>query len=210
MSAEMKRVVIPERGSDPTADDLARLEAEATECDRLNTEAHKDLCARWDSLLADARKFYGSRFAYKGKAPKGLLLSPENQRNRVLWWRNDVERARKTADDLRLAEEYVREREILKVRAVLWLHARGKEPGRDYAPDKALEAANNIAFAEECARRTDKAQKEPIEFSGQNCEGPCSGWDGESRRCECGNRRVSWSRDSLHTFEQPSISAEAY
>jgi hypothetical protein len=35
------------------------------------------------------------------------------------------------------------------------------------------------------------------EFEGMNCndydEGTfCSGWDGESRRCDCGNRRVSW------------------
>ena len=27
-------------------------------------------------------------------------------------------------------------------------------------------------------------------FEGMNCEDECTGWDGESRRCECGNRRV--------------------
>lgn len=39
-----------------------------------------------------------------------------------------------------------------------------------------------------------------VSFEGQNCtvdyldEGAveCGGWDGVSRRCECGNRRVSW------------------
>lgn len=35
------------------------------------------------------------------------------------------------------------------------------------------------------------------EFEGQNCndlgDGTfCSGWDGESSRCDCGNRRVEW------------------
>ncbi len=30
-----------------------------------------------------------------------------------------------------------------------------------------------------------------IEFDGMNCD-DCPGWDGESRRCECGTRRVSW------------------
>lgn len=37
------------------------------------------------------------------------------------------------------------------------------------------------------------------EFDGQNCndysdeDGTfCSGWDGVSRRCDCGNRRVYW------------------
>lgn len=38
-----------------------------------------------------------------------------------------------------------------------------------------------------------------IEFDGQNCsdaweEGEgCAGWDGNDRRCDCGNRRVTWS-----------------
>lgn len=39
----------------------------------------------------------------------------------------------------------------------------------------------------------------PIEFDGMNCndyledgQAECDGWDGEDRRCNCGNRRVSW------------------
>lgn len=51
------------------------------------------------------------------------------------------------------------------------------------------------------------AQKEAIEsdsyveFEGQNCNDydddvNCSGWDGSSRRCSCGNRRVYW--DTYH------------
>jgi hypothetical protein len=40
-----------------------------------------------------------------------------------------------------------------------------------------------------------------MDFNGQNCDDlgddwnngvPCTGWDGLSRRCNCGNRRVSW------------------
>ena len=34
------------------------------------------------------------------------------------------------------------------------------------------------------------------EFEGMNCNDDdgtfCSGWDGVDRRCDCGNRRVSW------------------
>ncbi len=34
------------------------------------------------------------------------------------------------------------------------------------------------------------------EFEGKNChdfdDSDCAGWDGESRRCDCGNRRVYW------------------
>lgn len=39
----------------------------------------------------------------------------------------------------------------------------------------------------------------PIDFVGQNCndylddeESECLGWNGQDRRCYCGNRRVSW------------------
>lgn len=35
-----------------------------------------------------------------------------------------------------------------------------------------------------------------IDFDGQNCEDAdmeCIGWDGNDRRCNCGNRRVSWN-----------------
>jgi len=48
-----------------------------------------------------------------------------------------------------------------------------------------------------------------IEFDGMNCndyleEGQteCDGWDGEERRCDCGNRRVSWDieKNSNGTF----------
>lgn len=38
------------------------------------------------------------------------------------------------------------------------------------------------------------------EFDGMNCDDVrddddfgCGGWDGTSRRCECGNRRVYWA-----------------
>ena len=45
------------------------------------------------------------------------------------------------------------------------------------------------------------ANGDSIEFDGQNCsdaweEGEnCGGWDGNDRRCDCGNRRVGWAFD---------------
>ena len=47
------------------------------------------------------------------------------------------------------------------------------------------------------------------DFNGQNCENPCAGWDGDSPRCECGNRRVDWAtgRNDDGTFY---AYAEAY
>lgn len=55
-----------------------------------------------------------------------------------------------------------------------------------------------------------------VEFDGMNCndyldddEEECMGWDGEDRRCDCGNRRVSWS---IQTESDGSFTAyaEAY
>ena len=42
---------------------------------------------------------------------------------------------------------------------------------------------------------------ETVDFDGQNCndyldeayQDECDGWDGNDRRCNCGNRRVSWA-----------------
>jgi hypothetical protein len=54
------------------------------------------------------------------------------------------------------------------------------------------------------------------EFGGMNCndyrdddEMFCEGWDGVDRRCDCGNRRVSWAteQDSKGNW---SAYAEAY
>lgn len=41
-------------------------------------------------------------------------------------------------------------------------------------------------------------EDEFIRFDGDECCGDsCRGWDGVSRRCECGNRRVGWSVDQF-------------
>lgn len=48
-----------------------------------------------------------------------------------------------------------------------------------------------------------QASDEFIDFDGQNCEytleegEACLGWDGLSRRCSCGNRRVTWETSQL-------------
>ena len=55
-----------------------------------------------------------------------------------------------------------------------------------------------VAAAEAKSAEMDETW-ETVEFAGQNCaesweEGAdCEGWDGNDRRCDCGNRRVSWA-----------------
>lgn len=34
-------------------------------------------------------------------------------------------------------------------------------------------------------------------FDGQNCDDELCEWDGEDRRCNCGNRRVCWENDAF-------------
>ena len=36
-----------------------------------------------------------------------------------------------------------------------------------------------------------------FDFYGNEGCGDCAGWDGESRRCQCGNRRVYWVYDGF-------------
>lgn len=69
---------------------------------------------------------------------------------------------------------------------------------------EAIEAAKKIA-----------KEQGFIDFDGNNCanawdEGEdCLGWDGEDRRCSCGNRRVSWSTSQLDSGKWIAY-AEAY
>ena len=48
------------------------------------------------------------------------------------------------------------------------------------------------AAADEKSREMDEDWS-TIEFEGHNCDDACSGWNGNSKRCACGNRRVDWA-----------------
>jgi hypothetical protein len=37
-------------------------------------------------------------------------------------------------------------------------------------------------------------------FDGGECRRGCRGWDGKSRRCDCGNSRVCWSEMDEHRY----------
>lgn len=58
----------------------------------------------------------------------------------------------------------------------------------------------------------------PIEFDGMNCndfvvwdEDYCDGWDGVSRHCNCGSRRVGWVwEENENSCFSSILYAEAY
>jgi hypothetical protein len=92
--------------------------------------------------------------------------------------------------------------------AVAFLLAHGKSPGADFDVTDAVAAANVFAFDLEVQKQKKVLQFH--EFDGSDgCEN-CSGWDGVSNRCNCGNRRVCWTADECHSFRKPIIRPEAH
>ncbi len=92
--------------------------------------------------------------------------------------------------------------------AISWLAERGLTLDNDFSLETAIARANDIASDEEIERRM--ASGGPFEFDGNSeCSAECDGWDGVSKRCNCGNRRVSWVEGWDHSFKDPYVYAEA-
>lgn len=102
------------------------------------------------------------------------------------------------------------ERSALLGEAIQYLIEKGLKINTDFTITNAIEKANNVAFELECQRKEDSACGNYIDFSGQNCEDECNGWNPGERRCQCGNRRVSWVESYGHSFKDPSVYAEAW
>lgn len=44
-----------------------------------------------------------------------------------------------------------------------------------------------------------------VSFEGDEFCEDCKGWDGVSRRCDCGNRRVEWELSDDETYIYPQV-----
>lgn len=122
--------------------------------------------------------------------------------------RDLIERKQKELDveNNKLKEIKFKEDKNKKIeKAILFLSERGKKLTTDFTLDSALYTANEVKFQE----LVEESKKDggPFNFNGQNCD-DCDGWNGNDRRCNCGNRRVSWSYDG--DFEDMYIYGEAY
>jgi hypothetical protein len=77
---------------------------------------------------------------------------------------------------------------------------------------KIIDLANRTAY-ELAIDEYSESHYFPISFCGDDdCE-DCDGWDGTSRRCECGNRRVYWESEGNfidYINGKYYISAQAY
>ena len=200
-----------ERQVAATDADLAEWTAAAKAADAANAADHAARETAYQAITALASKVWEGEDLQRAQTwlkknrPQG---GHARWQSRIADIRREVtEHRRKTtaeADRERGAAENIAK----MARAVLWLKERGKELGKDYEATNAVKAADEIALNEEIERRC-KAETWH-DFDGQNCIDPCVGWDGEQRRCQCGNRRVSWVRGYEHSFESPSVHAEAY
>lgn len=122
------------------------------------------------------------------------------------------ERMVREAEERKAREEMLKNREaekhVMVNEAIAYLLEKGLTFGKDFTVETAIACANQLAFELECKRK--ESEGGYFDFSGQNCEDECAGWSPTERRCECGNRRVSWTEGYSHSFKTPDVYAEAY
>ena len=120
------------------------------------------------------------------------------------------EKAEKEAQ-MELAKKREEDKTNLINEAIAYCIANGRVFNQDGLNiDTAIAIANNIAFDKAVTTKENEIEDNFIDFSGQNCEDECAGWNPKQRRCECGNRRVSWSEGYNSDFRDMEIYAEAY
>ena len=124
------------------------------------------------------------------------------------------ERMAKEKEDKEKQAELLKQREVEKNvfinEAITYCLSNGRTFGDGLSIETAISIANDIAFNKEIAKRELEIGEDYVGFSGQNCEDECEGWNPQSHRCQCGNRRVSWSEGYSATFQDMYIYAEAY
>lgn len=191
-----------------TDEQLAAWKTETDEVNAANALIWQATYEKYKALLALALEVYGKKskpFLYltKSEPSRPMHCSFSDAERRV------KEARLKQAGEAKLAEE-ARQRTEHQAKAVAWLLGKGKKLGTDFTGENAVDVADSLAFDEEVARLKASGEMHEFEFDGPNCDGPCAGWDGTDRRCECGNRRVSWVTGYGHSFANPDVRGEAY
>jgi hypothetical protein len=189
------------------------------------TEKASELLARFKDIVDEANKqFPGATFGLS-KARLEKHKSPNEAYQRVVDATRSAyntkstyemrERIAKEKADKEAQAEKIKqieaEKNNLANEAIAYCIANGRIFGQDgFTIDTAISIANDIAYIKEKAKREAEIGDGYIGFDGQNCEDECAGWNPKDRRCECGNRRVSWTDGYYSDFRDMSIYAEAY
>jgi hypothetical protein len=154
-------------------------------------EKHKSPNEALQRVYTATRSFYNTKSTYESRE------------------RMEAEKLKKQTQ-IELSEKREVEKSNLINEAIAYCIANGRIFGQDgFNIDTAISIANNIAFNLAVKKRENEIGEDYIDFNGQNCEDECGGWNPKDRRCECGNRRVSWI-DDYSDFRNMEIYAEAY
>lgn len=101
--------------------------------------------------------------------------------------------------DTLAARKAVYDQAIEKVKSNLKKKEEGQrkaQEAKEKASEEAEEAAEEKRYGELVAKKLKELGYGYIDIKDYNCEqADCVGWDGISKRCECGNRRVYWRHD---------------
>jgi hypothetical protein len=210
-----------------TPEALATMRAEAEQVDAENAETHKTLIAAVE-VVADAIRggmpmsCFGWQKSRNRKCKSAIAAMYDALPEYRTWTRSlddsvrrvseQAEKERKEREQKAADEKRKRDDDAKALRAVEFLASRGwvlsggvLKNGERTWDGGALYLANETRKDDLIA---EKLKDAPIGFQGDdNCEN-CGGWDGESRRCECGNRRVGWSWDG--DFENMYVYGEAW
>jgi len=178
----------------------------------------------FNQLLKDANKDFPGRTFGLTKSKLEKLKTPNEVYDRLLSASRSLyntqstyltrERLQKEKEDREKQAELIKQREAekntLANEAIAYCLSHGRQFGDGLSIETAISIANDIAFNIEVKKRESEIGDDYIDFDGQNCEDECNGWNPKDHRCECGNRRVSWSDDYTSSFKDMSIHAEAY
>ncbi len=186
----------------------------------------KELLSRFNSIVEEANKEYpGPTFGLskskleKHKSPNEAYDRVFGAANRSLYYIKNhyetIERVEK--QKIREKEEMEKMKKIEEEKAFLINDAISYclENGKVFNQDglnvnSAVSIANEISYRKEIERREKEIGDGYISFNGNNCEEKCAGWNPRDRRCECGNRRVSWTDGFYFDFRNPQVDEEAY
>lgn len=203
---------------------LDAITAEAERCDAINAERHDRLVAAV-AIVARAIEAGAGYDQYRRRKCKAAVRSMRDALPIYTVWSTVLRNRLGAAADKKAREEREREEAEAErkrqadgdrkaLRAVEWLAARGwsvsggmwvNATGGTPVDSAPIDLADELARDEAIAVAKSGGM---IRFSGDDdCE-DCAGWDGESRRCECGNRRVGW--ESQGDFESMHVYGEAW
>jgi len=188
------------------------------------SEKAKDILNRFNEIVKEGNKLVPGRTFGLSKAKLEKLKTPNEVMERLLtasrseWNTKSTyehrERMVKEKEEKEKAEAFKKEQEAKQSeilnQAIAYCLENGRTFGDGLSVESAISIANDIAFQKEVTRKEAEIGNDYIDFSGQNCEDECDGWNPADRRCQCGNRRVCWDDGYYSDFRDMIIYAAAY